>query len=361
MKIRAITDRSEWHDIIQDFPQSHVLQSWDWGAFKQRTTGWHPERLLFIENDIPVAAASILTRRLGPVAFMYAPKGPLFKSLDANVVNLVLDALQRRARRAIWLKIDPDVVLATGLPPETEPDDDHPHTSIAIGEFFRDALKQRGWRFSEDQVQFRNTLTLDLTQHEDELLAAMSQSTRRKIRQSEKRDIEVRATSDEGDLRQLYAIYAETGDRQAFIVRPWEYYRDLWTSFIEAGLAHVLVATYKDQILSGAVLFHFGQRTWYFYGMSSNEERDRQPNYAIQWAAIRWAKAQGYQTYDWWGAPNEFIESDAMWGVYRFKRGFGSTIVRTLGAWDYVPYPPLYWLYTQAAPRFIAWLRRRRG
>jgi peptidoglycan pentaglycine glycine transferase (the first glycine) len=361
MKIRAIHDRATWHTTIRDFPQSHVLQSWDWGEFKRQTTGWQPERLLFVQDGEPIAAASILTRTLGPLRLQYVPKGPLFRSLEPADTESVLNALQRHARLAVWLKIDPDVVLATGLPADAEPDDDHPHVPYPTGQTFREQLQRRGWRFSDDQIQFRNTMTLDLSQSEDELLAAMSQSTRRKIRQSEKRDVQVRSTTDETELRTLYTIYAETGDRQEFTIRPWTYYQRLWTSFLQAGLAHVLVAEHNGTILSGAVLFHFGQRVWYFYGMSSNEERDRQPNYAVQWAAIQWAKAQGYRTYDWWGAPNEFQEDDPMWGVYRFKRGFGSTIVRTVGAWDYTPWPPLYWLYTKAAPRFVAWLRRRGG
>ena len=37
---------------------------------------------------------------------------------------------------------------------------------------------------------------------------------------------------------------------------------------------------------------------------------------------MKWAKAQGYATYDMWGAPDRFDESDSLWGVYQFKRGF---------------------------------------
>lgn len=360
LEIQRITERDTWHQHIQDLPQGHILQTWDWGEFKQQTTGWQPERLLFRDGEQVVAAASILTRSLGPLQLIYVPKGPLFKTQDLATMEAVIEQLQKRARRAIWLKIDPDIVLGTGLPPDAEPDLDAPNQAHAHGEAFQAILQRRGWRFSEDQVQFRNTLTLDLRQSEDELLAAMSQSTRRKIRQAEKREVQVRQTSDENILKKLFDIYDATAERQDFIIRPWDYYRHLWTGFIEAGLARVFIAEYEEKLLSGAIIFHFGGRAWYFYGMSSNEERDRQPNYALQWAVIRWAKAAGYSVYDWWGAPDVFSETDSMWGVYRFKRGFGSTVVRHLGAWDYVPYPPLYWLYTKAAPRFIAFLKRRR-
>jgi lipid II:glycine glycyltransferase (peptidoglycan interpeptide bridge formation enzyme) len=78
------------------------------------------------------------------------------------------------------------------------------------------------------------------------------------------------------------------------------------------------------------------------------------PTYLIQWAAIRWAKQQGCTRYDLWGIPDaepETLETefknrnDGLWGVYRFKRGFGGKHVQTIGAFDHVYNPLLYKLY----------------
>lgn len=363
MQIIQIKSRDEWNSRVSSPPTAHILQSWEWGEFKARTTGWTPERLCFMREDGKLlAAASLLTRRIGPLQVIYIPRGPIFAELTPTIVEPVLDHLQKLARQrgAIWLKIDPDITAATGLPAEATTASEQPEQLNLAGQRVLSLLHSRKWRFSSDQVQFRNTLTLDLTKSEDELLANMSQSTRRKIRQADKQGVTVRAAQSENDLRALYDIYATTGSRQGFIVRPWSYYFDLWESFRTANLAHILMAEHAGQTLAGVVLFHFAQRVWYFYGMSSNDQRDLQPNYALQWAAIRWAKSQGYQLYDWWGAPNEFVEADSMWGVYRFKLGFGSQIVRTLGAWDYIAYPPLYWFYMQVIPRLIRW-RRGKG
>lgn len=359
MKVERIADRTHWNSLVASLSMAHILQTWEWGEFKQRTTGWLPTRYAYTHDDgTLVATASVLVRQVGPLRLLYVPKGPIFARVDLDLIAPVLDHLQDLARRGgVWLKIDPDIVIATGTPPDTP--EDQPDQPNPTGQAMQAFLQGRGWRFSHDQVQFRNTLTLDLTHTEDDLLAGMNQSTRRKIRLAEKREVTVREAAGEADWQALYNLYTTTGERQGFIVRPWDYYRELWADFAQAGYARILLATFQEQVLGGIVLFHFGQRVWYFYGMSSNEERDRQPNYALQWAAIRWAKAQGYRVYDWWGAPNTFSEDDSMWGVYRFKEGFGSQVVRTLGAWDYAPYPPLYWLYTQAAPRFIGWLRRR--
>lgn len=359
---QQIHDPQQWDVQIKQFETAHILQSWAWGEFKQRTTGWSPERLLLLDahSGEIVAAASLLTRKVGPLRVMYIPKGPVFADGGLSQFAEVLGYFERLARQrlAIWLKIDPDIIAARGLPSDAGIDyADRPDRPEETGQHALKILKDRNWRFSEDQIQFRNTFYLDLTQSEDDILRGMNQSTRRKIRKSEKSGVVIREAATESDLRALYEIYAVTGERQDFLIRPWDYYRDLWQSFQAAGLAHILLAEVDDTVIGGIVLLHFGQRVWYFYGMSSNQYREYNANHALQWTAIRWAKSQGYQLYDWWGAPDQFDESDPMWGVYQFKHGFGGDVVRHIGAWDYTPFAPLYFAYTRLMPAILSRLR----
>lgn len=349
-----ITDRDAWNDTLRGLPYAHILQTWEWGEFKRATTGWQPLRLAFRRGPQTVALASAGIRQVGPLRVIYIPKGPAMDYSDTTLCHAVLDQLQTltRRQRAVWLKIDPDVIAATGLPDTPE------DTPSATGQHIADGLTARGWRFSADQVQFRNTITLDLTQSEDALLNAMSGNTRRKVRTAEKKDVTIRHATP-ADLDTLYQLYQLTGERDAFLIRPFDYYRQAWQMFMEAGLAHALIAEYDGQPIAHVILFHFGTTCWYFYGASSNAERQRMPNYALQWEAIRWAKAQGYTTYDMWGAPDIFDESDSMWGVYEFKRGFRGTVTRHIGAWDYAPWLPLYAAYTQLWPRVLGLLRHR--
>lgn len=356
LTVTAINDRDYWNDTLRTLPYAHILQTWEWGEFKRQTTGWQPQRLHFTRNGTVVAAVSLGTRKVGPLSVMYAPKGPALDYTNHDMLAQVLDELQRRARqqRAIWLKIDPDVVTATGEP---HTDDDTPN---ANGQAVTALLSTCGWRFSDEQPQFRNTITLDLTQSEDELLMAMSGNTRRKVRTADKKGVTIR-NAVAADMQTLYDLYTTTGQRDGFITRPLDYYRAAWRAFFDAGLAHSLIAEYDGQPIAHIILYHFGQTCWYFYGASSNAERNRMPNYALQWAAMRWAKAQGYTRYDMWGAPNTFDESDSMWGVYQFKRGYRGTVTRHMGAWDYAPNDLLYHGYTQLMPRIIRWMQRREG
>jgi lipid II:glycine glycyltransferase (peptidoglycan interpeptide bridge formation enzyme) len=354
VKAEIVNDAHVWDDMLCAIPYAHILQTWEWGEFKRVTTGWNPLRLAFKQGETVVAMASIGIRQIGPLRVMYIPKGPALDYENATLCAEILDHLQRLARQkfAVWLKIDPDVVAARGIPGDSD------EVIYLPGQSMIHDLKARGWRFSDDQVQFRNTIKIDLRPDEDSLLAQMSQNTRRKVRTAEKKGVTVR-TGTVDDLDMLYALYKTTGERDGFITRPLDYYRQAWEHFMRAGLAHVLIAESEGTPIAHVILFHFGRTCWYFYGASSNEQRDKMPNYLLQWEAMRWAKAQGYKVYDLWGAPDKFDESDSMWGVYEFKRGFRGTVTRHIGAWDYAPFPSLYKGYTEVWPRVLGWMKRR--
>ena len=99
------------------------------------------------------------------------------------------------------------------------------------------------------------------------------------------------------------------------------------------------------------------------WGASGESGRNLMPNHALQWAAMRWAKARGCTLYDLWGIPDEvgadpdaYAEPESwgeggLWGVYRFKQGFGGQVVRYTGAWDMPLSKPGYALYRLALKR----------
>jgi peptidoglycan pentaglycine glycine transferase (the first glycine) len=341
----VVADEQAWDEALESLPLPHILQSWAWGETKTQT-GWRARRLLWLQETCPVAAAALLIRRLAtrlPVAVAYVPKGPLLDWSDAGMAEVVLDRLEREARKAgaIFVKIDPDVRADTPA-------------GVAVVA----TLARRGWRLSGEQIQYRNTVVSDLAPGEDTLLAAMKPKWRYNIRLAERKGVVVRdGTAD--DLRAFYAMYAETGGRDGFLVRPFDYYRAVWARFLAGGLGHVLLAEVEGMPVAGLFLFRFGPSAWYFYGASTSQSRDLMPNYALQWAAMRWARAAGCTRYDWWGAPDVLDESDPMWGVYRFKQGFGGEFTPWIGAWDYPTNRAAYWSYTVAMPKVLDIMRRR--
>ena len=181
-----------------------------------------------------------------------------------------------RKERAIELKIDPDLIVGRYLP-----DTGESPTDPAGSETLR-ILRRRGWRFSVEQVQFRNTVLLDIRPEEEALLAAMKQKTRYNIRLARKHGVEVRPGS-QTDLPMLARMYAETADRDGFIIRSEEYYLDVWTAMLRAGLAQPMIAEVDGLPVSALILFTFENRGWYFYGMSRAMHREKMPNHLLQW------------------------------------------------------------------------------
>ena len=92
------------------------MQTWEWGEFKYATGGWRPQRLAFERDGRVVAQASLATKMLGPLRVMVVSKGPALDYSDPDLTAAVLEALERRAKHfgVVWLKIDPDVIAATG-------------------------------------------------------------------------------------------------------------------------------------------------------------------------------------------------------------------------------------------------------
>lgn len=339
MHVRPITNESTWDEVARALPLHHILQSWAWGNFKARW-GWTPTRLLW-EVGAPVAAAQMLRRPIPrtPFGIGYIAKGPLLEPDNAPLVRQVLGDIEREARRqrCLFVKLDPDV-----------PADHAPFVSI---------LEERGWRRGEP-IQFPNTATLDLRPDEESLLSAMKSKTRYNIRLAARRGVEVRSGTAE-QFAFFYQMYQETSVRDGFLIRPQAYYLDLWQDLQRRGLAHLLLAWVGEEVVAGMVLFRFGFRVWYFYGASTAAHRDAMPNHALQWEAIRWAKAQGATEYDLWGAPTMLDDpTDPMAGVWRFKEGFNAQFRPQIGAWDFPSLPLGYQLYTQALPRVRALLAR---
>ena len=370
---------NQWNSIIAQLPNPHFLQTYEWGQVKANY-GWEPIYLTWSEagfsaqTEVPgltpasVKAAALLLRKkvlsrgfAARLCILYAPKGPLLDWSDEPLRKQVLDDLQKFARQqgAIFLKLDPDVVLGTGLP-GTETDITEPG-----GEAVRADLSRRGWRYSDEQIQFKNTVMLEVGTSEEEMLARMKQKTRYNVRLGPKKGVTVRVGT-EADWPLLYKMYAETSLRDGFVIRDENYYRTVWHLFDQAAVenqkskmpfAEPLIAEVAGEAVAAVFLFSFAGRAYYVYGMSREKHRELMPNYLLQWEAMKWAGARGCSVYDLWGAPDVFDESDSMWGVFRFKEGLGGRVVCTLGAWDFVPNALWYGLYTQVMPRVLDMMR----
>ena len=349
-----VSTASDWHTVLAQWPRAHLLQGWDWGEIKEQSS-WEAHRFQVGPASQPIGAFQLLTRRVAetvPLRIGYVAKGPICTWSSPKVMDNVLAAVEAQARRlnCIFVKIDPDI-----------------REDSEQGKLFLHALSRRGWHYSADQIQFKNTALTDLTVGEEALLAGMKSKWRYNVRLAKRRGIVVRS-GDEGDLDAFFDLYAETSKRDGFLIRPRAYYLQAWRRYLQvernpenpAGGA-LLLAEHPDETRPLAALFlmRHGTCNWYFYGASSERRRRDMPNYLLQWEALRWSIAAGCTVYDWWGAPTDLDDvDDRMAGVWRFKQGFGARFQPHIGAWDYPVQPLLYRAYAEIMPKVLGRMRR---
>jgi peptidoglycan pentaglycine glycine transferase (the first glycine) len=319
-----IVSLSDWNQFLSIHPNAHLLQTGEWGELKS-AFGW---KALRIVNG--TVGAQILFRKL-PLSLTvgYIPKlaSHFQESAFSQDLWCEIDAVCKK-NLAIFLKLEPDVW-----------NDQELDTGNLI------------LRTSPHNIQPPRTIIINIQGNEEEILARMKQKTRYNIRLAEKKGVTVRAWDD---IDSFHKMMLTTGGRDGFGVHSLEYYRRAYDLLYPKEMGELLVAEYEGKPLAALFVVRNGNRAYYLYGASTDEERNRMPTYLLQWEAMKWAKARGCEEYDLWGVPDEDESTlednferrrDGLWGVYRFKRGFGGELKRAVQAMDRVYTPLLYWAY----------------
>jgi lipid II:glycine glycyltransferase (peptidoglycan interpeptide bridge formation enzyme) len=315
---------SEWYTFLAKHPAAHLLQSGEWGQLKS-AFGWEAVHIIKGETG-----AQILFRRL-PLGFTWAymPKGPVTASTSEPSFWSTLD-LACRSRHAVFLKVEPD-----GWEEEGQPS----------------YYNWQGFVTSPQHIQPHSTLVIDLHGSLDDIFNRMKPKTRYNIRLAGRKEVVVHPSDD---IETFYKIMTITGQREEFHVHSQDYYRRAYDLFHPKGMCELFMADFQGHTLATLMVFAHGRQAYYFYGASSDGERNRKATYPLQWEAIRWANTQGCEEYDMWGIPDEATDvdedeaearEDGLWGVYRFKRGFGGVVKRAIPTLDRIYNPLLYKLY----------------
>ena len=283
--MNIVTDPNGWNEEVLR-RGGGFLQSWEWGTFQEKA-GHRVVRLRsdgatgqFIEHRLPLGRS-----------YWYAPRGPLGSAAAFTSAKAFSGAT--------FLRVEPG---------------DAPADSIRVA-----------------SVQPSQTLVLDLTKDEEELLAGMHEKTRYNIRLAERKGVKVYEASPK-DFDVFWSVMQETATRDAFRQHGKEHYRLMLEAF---PFAKLMFAEHDGRVLAANLMVHFGDTATYLHGASSNARREVMAPHLLHWECIRRAKAAGIARYDFWGVAPADAGPDHSWaGITRFKRGFGGTYVEYPGTFD---------------------------
>lgn len=348
---RLLTDTAENAELFNAFvaahPKGHVLQSWQWGNVKE--PAWQPLRLV-IERDGEICAAALILQRTLPAGLgniFYSPRGPVLDIYDAELWRETVSAVKKLAaeRGAIYWKVDPDIDIDFAEAAEWQ---------RLLGE---SGFVKAGQGEGFEGVQPRFVFRLDIHPEIDELLAACHQKTRYNIRLARKKGVTIEVKGKEA-LPEFYRILTTTASRDNFLIRPYAYFERFYDSLYPVGLCELFMAYYEGEPIAGTLAFKMGEKAWYIYGASANSHRNLMPNYLIQWTMIEWARERGCTMYDFRGVPGHVAEDHPLYGLVKFKKGFGGKYTEFIGEYDLPIKPAKYRLYNFLEPIYQKNIRR---
>lgn len=327
------TNADGWDSALREHG-GHLLQSWKWGEFKSRY-GWQPERI-HIQTSAGQGFAQVLFRSRGPISVGYCPRGPLLvgdKDALWPEMRAAIDKVARK-RRAMNVIIEPDQPILSG-----------------------EDISGTGLKPGPDHNQPARTVMLPLGP-DDVMLGHMHQKTRYSVRLAMRRgvDVEVKGSRDQQGIDAFYGLLTDTATRNEFSVHSRAYYDDFLDVFGDD--AFFVFASFEGNLSAVVIAAAFGDTATYMYGASSTVHRGHGAAFLLQFEAMKWGRDRGCDHYDLWGIPKvdpESVTSDDKssiagtkgddWrGIYRFKTGFGGSIITFPDTYERQYIPGLPWL-----------------
>jgi peptidoglycan pentaglycine glycine transferase (the first glycine) len=311
IELQRCSDKEQWDEYILE-NGGHPLQLWGWGQVKAGH-GWVAERVFAYNEDEIVGAAQILIRRLpAPFrSFAYVPRGPLGEAEYAAEFLNALAGLVKRDHHSVALSVEPDVL---------------------------DFEAPSGWQRSANKVLSAETILLDLTRSESELLADMAKKTRQYIRKSAA-DVTIRQVKSRDDINVCLDLYAQTSKRAGFNTHEKQYYFDVFLQMQDHSPIYI---AYDGEEPVAFLWLAISETTAYeLYGGMNERGQELRANYALKWHVMKKVKEWGLKRYDFGGL--------VAGGVATFKQGWSADTTLFVGTFD-KPLSPLYAVWTKGLP-----------
>lgn len=310
---------AKYADFVRNSKYGRLTQDPAWSDVK---ANWTPHFVYLQDDDGEICAAmSILTiPAIEGKNFGYCSRGPVADVKDIDLLQRLFAHAKEllAAENVFLLRADPEVIYSDEL-----------NEKLKKAGF---AMRNRGIN-PHSTSQPRVNMRIDLEgMSEESLLEFFQAKTRYNIRLAKRKGVSVRWSNDIADVEKFFETYRIMSERHGITHRPLSYFKGLADAL--GDNLRIYLASFEDEILSAAICVNYGDITWYMYGGSTNSQRNKMPNYLMQWEMIQWALEKKSKYYDF-GGVYELSDED---GLFRFKRGFvgAENISEYIGEIDYV-------------------------
>ncbi len=329
-----IAEGERWNSLVLTLPNCDLRQGFEWGEF-QRDSGWIPYRFAVLRGDRCIAAVQLLAkkvRRLGEFV-LYAPRGPLLHWDDGKAWHSMLEAVNRVAAQtgAVFLRASPGVEAA----------DSEAREALLRHGFIHLAEDRTGWNMP------RIIQTLDLRPTEEELKSQMRKRMRQSLEMALRRGAVIEADNSVEAVRRLHRLMVRFEKQKGYKAVPLDWLlREHREYYASPARGAIWIVSHQGKDIAAASAVRFG-RTAHSLHLAldrSAAARGFRPGPALDWEAVRWAKAQGCEVLNFGGSIRRFPpdRSDPGYGIYEYKRGLRASLSYLTGYYDLVFRPMHY-------------------
>ena len=287
---------------------TNFLQSKQWYEVN-KSIGHKPIFLMFSEKSYCLAIIKDAKRG----RFLEIPCGPILDYTNRHELELAMAEIYRYAKQnnCVFVRFRPNLeetsenrALIESIP------------SLSASYF----------------LHAENTVFVDLTQSEEDLLKNMRRQTRYEVRRSEKLNFKVKKSNTPEILREFHQIQAETAKRQGFIP-PRRKDLNAYAKAFGSDL-QIYRATLDGKPVAYGLVLTDALEGDYFEAASTELNYKFPGAYALQWYVMKDLKKQGKLRYNLWGIAPAGQKNHKFAGVTTFKTGFGGEKFDYLHAHD---------------------------
>ncbi len=303
-------DTSGWDALLLQFPDHNFYQSYGWGEHKSYF-GWHPYRLVAMDNNQTIAMAQVLVRRfpLG-VSLAWVNGGPV------GVPTAWGESL-RTAIRAIAGTYQ----LYCRINPMREYSDE-------VSRLIRSA----GWSAPTHCILSGRSILLDLKNPEKEWLSSITGKHRYYVKKANGAPLEWACGNTDALRRDLVTLTQNLIVEKGMDLPEWDAQtvEDLNAKLGDA--VYILIGRMNAKPVTGCLVLIQGPVAYYLSAATLKGGRDVSAAYSMFSRVRGLLRERGIQVLDFGGINPA---SEAARGVDHFKRGFGGKEIRYLGEADW--------------------------
>jgi len=308
-----------WTKILNRFPQYNFLQSPLW-AETNRQLGH--KLIVRTFDDSALYLGIVKDAKRG--RYLEIPAGPVVDWTDKALLTRVFASIVEESKRAkcVFVRFRPQLLNT-------------PENQAAVSSLRR-LIPGLDLRPAPMHLHAQNTVLIDLSKTEEDLLMAMRRQTRYEVRRAQKLGLKIVEDSSEAAFAEFHAVQAATAKRQNFVPPSKRELLAERTAFSPDHLKLYKVLSAEDQPVAYGLILIYGQEAEYFEAASTDLNRKLPGAYALLWQAIKDLKAEGIKRFNLWGIAPPNATHHRYSGVTTFKTGFGGEVIEYIPAHDLV-------------------------